>query len=219
MEPGPSGQEDEQGDIDIDPNDDAAMEPGPSGQEDDYPIHLRPPLSGRAAMEPGPSGQEDPSLNGWAWFKCAPQWSLALQARKTRPSPCPPSRDSRRNGAWPFRPGRPHIRTDRPPARAPPQWSLALQARKTSCPGSGTHDWVEGRNGAWPFRPGRQPSVRARWTSTPAAAMEPGPSGQEDLEASPVLGLELQRRNGAWPFRPGRQHRGVQPVIEGRAAK
>ena len=158
------------------------MEPGPSGQED----WLLSPRSRwglhSAAMEPGPSGQED-----------TPR----------------PSRDRRRargrNGAWPFRPGRP------PNAK-----------RRCSC--------RAGRNGAWPFRPGRLDTATMPKPFYQDAAMEPGPSGQEDPEhrvepalhgAAPQWSLALQARktrrfdlttggrrlgrNGAWPFRPGRR--------------
>ena len=60
----------------------AAMEPGPSGQEDaskSIPLDFVSP----AAMEPGPSGQEDEKTKRDYAALLAPQWSLALQARKT----------------------------------------------------------------------------------------------------------------------------------------
>ena len=92
--------------------------------------HLR-----TAAMEPGPSGQEDlPGRAQYCSDRRAPQWSLALQARKTgdvvtiRARPAVPqwslalqARKTFTNLVYDTEPGR-------------PQWSLALQARKTmSC--------------------------------------------------------------------------------------
>ena len=84
MEPGPSGQEDDRTRIIVSASwTSAAMEPGPSGQEDTSSA-LMPYSVSPAAMEPGPSGQED-------------------GGSRAGHSPPPDSR----NGAWPFRPGRP----------------------------------------------------------------------------------------------------------------
>ena len=59
------------------------MEPGPSGQED-MGAGAGGYRGAVAAMEPGPSGQEDPGVQlAAALTVTGPQWSLALQARKT----------------------------------------------------------------------------------------------------------------------------------------
>ncbi len=211
-----------------------AMEPGHGGQEEDRHGATTPVRIRRRAGHGGRRGRAP--LGGS--MTLGPQWSLAMEARKNSAgwdTHGAVRNRGRRNGAWPWRPGRVAaichgaVRA----AHASPQWSLAMEARKSPSPVVRTRDGS--RNGAWPWRPGRdgrgarhgviidgprrcrpamepghggQEEARQRGpvhaTAANAPAMEPGHGGQEETRAADRWRNSAPTRNGAWPWRPGR---------------
>ena len=230
MEPGPSGQEDRHyglGRRDAQP---AAMEPGPSGQEDTRPCAAQSTTPKEPQWSLALQARKTGSFHrAPAGVFTLPQWSLALQARKTplgrraigveleaAMEPGPSGQEDRpmpsgaaRVGQAAMEPG-PSGQEDwtPPPCLSlfirTPQWSLALQARKTLNIASNRPYTGQRRNGAWPFRPGRPGASTSPRAGDASAAMEPGPSGQEDDNRRREGHAAGHGRNGAWPFRPGR---------------
>ena len=127
-----------------------------------------------AAMEPGPEGQEDCTYDEEAGISWVAAMEPGPEGQEDLGPAGLPHPLRRRNGAWPGRPGRLSRHMPDHGLRSGPQWSLARKARKT---------------GVSLRRPGR--STRA--------AMEPGPEGQEDSDAS----LQKHSGNGAAAMEPG----------------
>ena len=179
------------------------MEPGRGGQEKPSGPIL-PYRFGQVAMEPGRGGQE-----------------------KLRCSGAPSAGICRRNGAWPWRPGKgagvEHQKAGaevsqwslalaarkRQPSQAPrstnasSQWSLALAARKRLTPPkpvlpSKPVAMEPGLGGQEKAQLGTQGVLYLR------VAMEPGLGGQEKVQGWRFLASSTRRRNGAWPWRPGK---------------
>ncbi len=170
-----------------------AMEPGHGGQEETTaPQRPRPSPGTRNGAWPWRPGRASATAPASRAPYHRPQWSLAMEARKSRDpalvvSSMPrlpqwslamearkrtadrradrPGDDPTRNGAWPWRPG-----------RGRPAW--------------GSPTASQARNGAWPWRPGRGRALATR----------SAPAGQEARKR--IAGMPT--RNGAWPWRPGR---------------
>ena len=176
------------------------------------------------AMEPGHGGQEErrvrvvargrrvPRNGAWPWRpgrgtrwstsrRCVtvPQWSLAMEARKSAPGAHSRRQWSRpRNGAWPWRPGR-ESWCDRAAARGVrPQWSLAMEARKRRR-GSTRRRRSGPRNGAWPWRPGRGRETECSPGRRCTPAMEPGHGGQEET----LTGANVRKTHCPPAMEPG----------------
>ncbi len=145
----------------------------------------------------------------WPTFATAkarpsPQWSLAMEARKSpHPSGAPfggmgPAMEPGHGGQEERRP-RAHIQLERVPAMEPGHGGQEeIQYRQ---PGPRP---VATRNGAWPWRPGRDIDRGKPWLAVKVPAMEPGHGGQEEPARRRDGRTTQPPRNGAWPWRPGR---------------
>mgnify|MGYP001562508320 CR=1 FL=1 len=148
------------------------------------------------AMEPGHGGQEErpQMLVKVEAIPSPPQWSLAMEARKS-------------SSFW-FAPS----------VVSSPQWSLAMEARKRR-----SRVGVEPLPFAPAMEPGHggqeervEPELlRAEQRHLPA--MEPGHGGQEERSRARQVVCGRSARNGAWPWRPGRDVAGLAVEVAGRA--
>ena len=157
MEPGLGGQEKGLPHGHLQGLPPVAMEPGLGGQEKDAPLRLSKQAI-PVAMEPGLGGQE--KVGGQTSIqlnRLLSQWSLALAARKRHhQAPTTTHTRPRRNGAWPWRPGKGAVCEIIKAA-----WDAGRNGAWPWRPGKGSnrppenHRRPPGRNGAWPWRPGK----------------------------------------------------------------